>query len=114
MENKLKDNVDQISQHAKATAPLALRWIKLKAVEAVSKVITSVLHTVVSIILIFFTMIMASFSLAFYVGNLYDSIAAGFLAITAFYVVIIILYKLFLGGILKRIVMGSIINKFLK
>jgi hypothetical protein len=73
-----------------------------------------VVKAVVGFLIIVFAIIMGSFALAFYVGDLYNSVAIGFLTITAFYIVLIVCFKLFLGNLIKRLVMGSLIQSLLK
>lgn len=102
--------LEKIESLSKTTIDL----IKLKAVEKLSKIASSVVYGVLFTLFAFFFLMIFNMALAFWLGDLLGKTYLGFFVVAAFYVLLIILLLLFKKQLIKTPLTNAIISKFLK
>jgi hypothetical protein len=101
--------IDQLTAYAETRIKLA----KYKAIDGSSSVIASILADVVVIISMVLAFIFASFTLAFYLSQVLDSLWQGFGCVALIYLVIAIICKINKAGF-ERPIANAFIQKFFK
>jgi len=109
-DNLIESLLERASDYGKTTYKL----LKLRALDNVSEVISTLIPH--SIVLFFFVIFMffLNLGLAFWLGEIIGKTFYGFLAVAAFYGVLILVIHLFLRKWLKRVISGYIIKNVLK
>lgn len=67
---------------------------KLEGVEAVSKVVANIAYVVLLLLFAFFFVLIGSFAAGYYLSTVYDR-TVGFLIVTGFYLLLLILFFIF-------------------
>lgn len=70
---------------------LKLELLKLNAYERVAKIIAILSHSLILLLLAFFTILFIFIALGFFLGGLLNSVALGFLIVAVIYVILLIL-----------------------
>lgn len=90
-----------------------LELTKLKAVEKVSDIGASLSSIIIAYTVIIFFILFASLGLAIWLGQIFGKIFLGFFTVAAVYGLLVILYQLFLGKWIKKLIGNYIIKKVL-
>src|ERR1700748_1939162 len=101
--------IDQLTAYAETRFKLA----KYKAIDGSSSVIASIIADVIVIISMELAFIFASFTLAFYLAQILDSLWQGFGCVALIYLVIAIICKINKAGF-ERPIANAFIQKFFK
>jgi len=110
MENRLEPLIEKAEDFGKTS----LELIKLKVIDKISDVASSLLpHTVVLIFALIFVLFL-NLGIAFLLGELWGSTSLGYFAVAAFYAVCALLIHYLLHDRIKERVRNSIIKQLLK
>jgi len=102
--------VDKTTLYVKTSYNL----FRLKTILKFSEIVTSIIVISLSGILLIAFMVFFSFALSQYIGDLLGEIYYGYLVVSGFYLVILMLLKIFFYRIIKRKIQNNIIKKMLK
>jgi hypothetical protein len=86
---------------------------KLKTILKTSEIVSSLLIISVTGVLLIAVVLFLSFGLCHYIGDLLGKTYYGFLVVSGFYLVILMLLKFFFYRIIKRKIQNNIIKKML-
>jgi hypothetical protein len=112
MEGKLK-NFDSLVTKAETYGNTSVELIKLKTVDKVADVSSSVVawSTVIIALILFFTIL--NFGLALWLGALLEKIYLGFFIVAGFYALVAIILFIFKNKWIKKPINDSMINQML-
>jgi hypothetical protein len=102
--------VDKTTLYVKTSYNL----FKLKTTLKASEIASSVVIISITGILILATIIFLSFGLSQYIGDILGKVYYGYLVVGAFYLVLLLIFKIFFFRIIKREIQNNIIKKMLK
>lgn len=102
--------LEKVETYSKTTIDL----IKLKAVDKLTVVASSIILGVTIFILSFFFLMIFNMAIAFWIGEAIGKIYLGFFIVAAFYVLLIILILVFKKQLIKTPITNTLISKFLK
>ena len=88
MENAAEKIFTQLKDDLSAFAGLKLRLLKLMAIEKAAKLLSVFSHGILLITLAFFTILFLFTALGFFLGELLDSVALGFLIVGGIYLLL--------------------------
>ena len=88
MENAAEKIFTQLKDDLSAFAGLKLRLLKLMAIEKAAKLLSVFSHGILLITLAFFTILFLFTALGFFLGELLDSMALGFLIVGGIYLLL--------------------------
>ena len=88
MENAAEKIFTQLKDDLSAFAGLKLRLLKLMAIEKAAKLLSVLSHGILLITLAFFTILFLFTALGFFLGELLDSVALGFLIVRGIYLLL--------------------------
>ena len=86
-----------------------LKLLKLEVFEKTAKVTAALFSSLVAALLVFFLMFFLSLSAGFYLGTVFGGTALGFLAVTAFYLIIFIVVMLKKKEFLEKYIVDRVI-----
>jgi hypothetical protein len=109
IEKQIDTLFDQAVEYGKTTLELA----KLKAVDRISDITSSLLSKIVAGAALFFLFLFASLGLAYWLGEVLGKTYLGFFAVAAIYGVLGILIHLLLGKWIKKLICNYIIKRSL-
>lgn len=87
--------------------------IKLQAVDKTSDVTASVVSGVLTFLLVLFAVILFNIGLAVLIGELIGHLYLGFFIVTAFYILLIIIFHVFRKSLIKNPISTLLIKKML-
>ncbi len=86
---------DEVSNYA----GLRLRLLKLMAIERAAGFLSALSHSLVLLLLAFFTILFLFIALGFYLGDLLESVALGFLIVGGIYLILTLVFVVAKSGI---------------
>lgn len=101
LKNELQDYVE-----------VRLDLIRLHTAENVSRMFSSAATIVVVGYLMFFILLFGSFALGFYLGKILESTELGFLAVSAIYFIILLVFLVFRKQIVEKPIIKAIVQLF--
>ncbi|HEX8609428.1 MAG TPA: phage holin family protein [Pedobacter sp.] len=90
MQQKSTRTISEIWSEAKVFLELRLEYIKLKALERISKVVADVITSTLVIVFMLIAFLAGAITLAFYFSSLFDSYTAGFGVAAIFFLLLAI------------------------
>jgi hypothetical protein len=102
--------LERVADYFKTTVEL----VKLKAVEKITDLISSLIPHVFIIGILIFAFLFLNVGLALWLGDIFGNLYLGFLAVGAFHGILAIVFRLFFYKGLKRVFGRKLINKLLK
>jgi hypothetical protein len=102
--------LERVTDYFKTTVEL----VKLKAVEKVSDLGSSLIPNVFIIGIIIFTFLFLNIGLALWLGSVFGNMYLGFLAVGALHALLVIVFRLLFYKRLKQAVSRQIIKELLK
>lgn len=105
---ELKENTEDIQNHAKAYIESNIAYYKLRAFKLAMKSTTLVLKYTLILLCIGMILLFCSIAAAFFIGNYFANIALGFLIVGGFYLFLTIL----LFFVKDKIIEGPVLEKF--
>ena len=91
-----------------------LKLIKLETFEKIAKVTAVLFSSLVVALLGFFLLFFLSMSLGFFLGNIFDSMALGFLTVTGLYLILFVLVLFMKKDLMENILIERIIGELTK
>lgn len=113
MEEKSKF-LESLVDQAKDYGQSGLILIKLKALDKSSDVLSSAFSNSIGPAIICVFLFFANLGLAFWIGEILESVNAGFFIVAAFYLVLALFIQLFMRNWIKRYIQNLIIKNVLK
>lgn len=104
---------DRLKEEVPSYIKTRISIVELTLVKKAAEGTAEMLSGVLSLFFILMITLFASFALALYLGDAWGSYWLGFLAISAGYVVAIVLYRLFFRSIIRRKAADNLVNKLL-
>jgi len=102
--------LERVADYFKTTVEL----VKLKAVEKITDLISSLIPHAFIIGILIFTMLFLNVGLAIWLGDILGNMYLGFLAVGAFHAVLAIVFRLFFYKPLKRVFSRQLIKELFK
>jgi hypothetical protein len=106
------EDLDKIKKDLEEYINLQLDSIKLHSAESVSKILTKTAKLVVIGYLLLFILLFASVATGFYIASIFGSDALGFLIITLFYLLLLVVFIMFRKKIVDRPIIKGILKIF--
>jgi fatty acid desaturase len=113
MDDKIKQIeslLESVAEFSKTSYELA----KLKLLDKTSDAVSSIIPSAIILVLAAVFMLFLNLGLAFWLGNIFDSIYLGFFALAAFYGIIGIVLHFFMHKWLKKLIRNYIIKTVTK
>jgi len=101
--NNLKDDIREYLD-------VRLDEIRLHTAESLSHILNSAASIVIIGYLFFFILLLISFALSYFFGELFNSEMLGFLTVAAFYIVILIIFLLLRKKIVERPIIKAVVK----
>jgi len=113
MQQKEENSVEQLYNKLEQYIDSAVKLYSAKAVDKFSDISSNLISwsLVLSVAILFFTML--NISIALYLGDLFGKLYLGFLAVTAFYALITLIFIIIRKSVVKRTVANNIISAFI-
>ncbi len=108
--NIFKSLLERAEEYILTSADL----LKLKALEKVSDIISSIVSSVAALVFIFIFFLMLSIGIALWLGQIFDNTSYGFFIVAVFYGIIGIVLFFFMRKWLRKLLGNFIIKKVLK
>lgn len=105
---KTGETVEYAKQYVDQQKQLVKLEVAEKSAQMISSAVTGLVMAVVGLLVLLF----ASLALAFFLGDLFDSIALGFLAVTVLYVIIALVVNAMKRSLVTNPVLSAVITKF--
>ena len=105
---KTGETVEYAKQYVDQQKQLVKLEVAEKSAQMISSAVTGVVMSVVGLMVLLF----ASLALAFFLGDLFDSIALGFLAVTVLYVIMALVVNAMKRSLVTNPVLSAVITKF--
>jgi hypothetical protein len=112
--NEDPDLIENLIQRVRELILTYIELIKLKAVDRISAVISSLLPDIIVSLLVFIFLAFLNLALALWLGELLGKIYFGFLAVGGFYFILGMISHFFLRGWLKKVTTTYIIKQFFR
>jgi hypothetical protein len=109
-----KELIEDLFEKAEDYVQTNIELIKLKAVDRVSEIVSSVVAYVAVIVFGFFCLVMFNIAIALWIGYALDNNLYGFLIVAGFYGLLTLMVYASRKSIIKKPVSNSIISQFLK
>lgn len=106
--------LDPLIEKAEDYGKTSLELLKLKAIDKTSDIVSSLVPQAVVWVLIFIFVLFLNLGIAFMLGELWNSVALGYLAVAAFYAVCGIVFHFLLHDKIKERIRNSLIEQLLK
>ena len=94
MAKKVNDHIDDLSDDSKSYIKSLLEYYKLDALKKSTKAIATLLSLAIKGSLLLLLFMFVSIGLSFFIGNLINSVAYGFMIMGAFYLILLIIFLL--------------------
>ncbi len=107
-----KDHIEELFEKAGDYVETRVRLYKLKAVDKVSDVASTVISKLIVAVAVIFFVLMLNFGLAFLIGEALGKTFYGFFVMGGFYLLIWILFSTMQEKWFKTPIVNSIIKKF--
>ena len=105
---KTGETVEYAKQYVDQQKQLVKLEVAEKSAQMISSAVTGVVMAVVGLMVLLF----ASLALAFFLGDLFDSIALGFLVVTVIYAIIALVVNAAKRSLVTNPVLSAVITKF--
>lgn len=93
--NTIQSKLEEFVSHSTELGETAYKLARVNAVRKTANISTNLLFTIVSSVILLFTILFGSIAAAWWLGNILDSLAAGFLIVSGFYLLLLgIIFKL--------------------
>jgi len=107
----LKKNVGQLKHHVSDYAKTYIELIKAKATKGTSNAAAGATVGILSIVFAFFFLQFLFFGLAWWLGSLLDSVAAGFFIVAGLFFLLIVLVLALRKKVIVPMIRNAIISK---
>jgi hypothetical protein len=88
-----------------------LKLMKYEIYEKTAKIAASMFSAFVIVLLVVLVLLFFSISLGFYLGALFDSNGAGFLAVTGLYVIVLVPFIFFRKKWIEKIIVNRVLDQ---
>ena len=99
MENNAEKTFTELKGDVSAYAGLKLRLLKLMAIERTAGILSALSHGLMLMLFTFFTLLFLFVALGFFLGDLLESIALGFLIVGGIYLILTLAFVMAKGRI---------------
>ncbi len=113
MENNIRDDVKDLVNESKAYINLRTRLLSLQLRKSSAELISSIGTSALFIVFASMSFLFASFGLAYYLADKYQSFTVGFLLVSALYFFMLMVVLLF-KNTLKTYISNTIIRELFK
>ena len=108
-----KEMLDDLFEKVEGYVRTNIQLIKLKATDKVADILGQVVTQIVTIVLVFFFLLMVNMGIAFWLGRLLGQVYYGFFIVAGVYAIFVAILVIFRKTIIKAPINNSIINKIL-
>lgn len=105
MSKSIKENFEDLTTTAQNYIESSIAYYRLDFFKKSTKVAIDSLHKLILAFFLLIALLFLSVALSIYIGEVLDSIAAGYLIVGSFYIVVMVLCAIFLKPILKEIIL---------
>ena len=109
MEKEPEKLLNEFKEHLSSFIGLKLELLKLNAYERVAKIIAILSHSLILMLLAFFTVLFIFIALGFFLGELLHSVSLGFLLVAVIYIILFLIVFYDKKGV-QTIIMNIVIN----
>jgi len=106
--------LEPLLERAEDFGKTSLELLKLKAIDKTSDIVSSLIPQSVVLVFVFVFILFLNLGIAFWLGELWGSVAIGYLAVAAFYAICAIIIHFFLHDKIKERIRNSVIKQLLK
>jgi hypothetical protein len=106
--------VSSLLEKAEDYSKTSFELLKLKAVDLLSSIISSMLPKVAAILILFFSFVLGSIGIALWLGEILGKIWYGFFAVAGFYLIIGLVLLFVLNKWLKKLIGDFIVKQIFK
>lgn len=105
MSKSIKENFEDLTTTAQNYIESSIAYYRLDFFKKSTKVAIDSLHKFILAFFLLIALLFLSVALSIYLGEVLDSIAAGYLIVGSFYIVVMVFCAIFLKPILKEIIL---------
>jgi hypothetical protein len=109
-----KEMIEELFERTEDYIKTNVQLLKLKAVDRVAEVISTVVAKLATVILGFFFLLMINLGIAIWLGNLMGATHYGFMVVAGFYLLLTIIIMATGKNLIKKPISNSIITQMLK
>ncbi|MBN2164935.1 MAG: phage holin family protein [Marinilabiliaceae bacterium] len=112
MSHTIIDDVNELKNAAKDYTDAQIHYFKLQIVENLSSLFSGMIFKIILTLLSLFAALLCSMALSFYLGNIFNNIALGFLAGGSVFLVLIGVLFVIKKNIIEKPIIESLIDLF--
>lgn len=106
--------VESLFEKAEAYIKTNIELIRLKAIDKISDLLSSIASTLILFAIVFILVILINIGLALWIGELLGESYYGFFVVAIFYLIIMLILLFTHGQIIKKPIINSIILQMMK
>jgi hypothetical protein len=104
------EDFNNIKEDIREYLDVRLDEIRLHTAESLSHILNSAASIVIIGYLFFFILLLISFALSYYFGDLFNSVMLGFLTVAAFYIVVLAVFLILRKKIVERPIIKAVVK----